>query len=198
MRVVGEYETQEFVDNMLPEDYEFYKNVINMSKEDYEFYKPVGDAVLLPVNEGVLHVDMWIPEEQDLIFRSCGKIIIVPFNELYKRDTIDSFNRFYISYKEAYYKKLRLITHYINYFIKFYDPDKELISIYMNLKYIVDLKKTTINRNAFIKLLMKYMFTPTMIKKLPKMSIDNYRVDLTACKITILNHWNSPMNMPGL
>jgi hypothetical protein len=141
----------------------------------------IGEAVLLPLPEGVIPVDNWEPEPEDIYATFKGKTFIIEFDKIFKRNTITDFNYFDISMKEAYYKRLDMISLYINYFIKFYDPDKELIMAYLRLKYLIDAKHISrIKRNSFIKTIQKTMFTDSMCEKIKKMSMDNYHVDLSS------------------
>lgn len=147
--------------------------------------KIIGEAILLPLKEGVVAVDEWVPEEKDKLVTYAGKTAIVRFDKIFKRKVLDSFCIFDISRKAAYYGKLELITHYINYFEKFYDKDHELIMAYLELKYLLDIKTTRkIKRSSMIKQIYHTIFTPSMCQKIVKMSEDNYRVDLSKKKKT--------------
>lgn len=130
-----------------------------------------------------IRVDEWQPEAADMKISYDGKIVIVPFHELFNRD-IDAVNNFFIK-KESYSKKLPEITHYINYFIKFYDPENELLFAYLKLKFFVDKKqlegkKNGLKRNAFIKIMHSIMFSKSMIAKIDRMVEDNYYIDVTS------------------
>ena len=52
-------------------------------------------------------------------------------------------NDFYAVYKDAYVKQFSEITKYINYFIKFYDKDNELLSNLLAIKYILENRNVT-------------------------------------------------------
>ena len=146
---------------------------------------------ILPVKEGVIAVDDWcgykknshgyyewkIPEE-DQIFKYGEKSITVDFGRFFdgKANVLDTF---YILYKDSYVRKLNLITHYINYFIKFYDPDMELLMNYFRMKYYIDSKKINLSRKKFIEILYDTIVTDTLYDKVTKMVEDNYRIDLS-------------------
>lgn len=141
----------------------------------------IGEAILMPVKEGVIPVDEWDMEDSDSIVGYCGKSVIVPFDQIFKRKIIQNFCIFDISKKEAYFKQLDVITKYINYFLKYYDPDQELIMAYLDLKYIIDNPAVTkLKRESMIDLIMDRLFTDSICEKIKKMSQDNYRVDLTS------------------
>jgi hypothetical protein len=155
---------------------------------------------ILPVPEGVVAVDDWcavygfkyndkgeaitildhwdIPEE-DRILKSVDKTITIDFHK-YFHIKESNFNKFYLQYKDSYVSKLNLITHYINYFIKFYDYDDELLGNYLRVKYWIDInpENDPRRRTDFINILYTSLITDTIYDKIKKMVEDNYRIDL--------------------
>lgn len=117
---------------------------------------------------------------KDNIVQYDGKLAIIPFDKIFNRDK-KGFNTFVIK-RESYVKLLPSISKYINYFIKFYDTDNELIVSYLMLKHQIDNKEKLINPKAFIKMLYSILFTETMIQKIHRMVDDNYYIDLEANK----------------
>lgn len=149
---------------------------------------------ILPVRDGVIAVDDWYPvfsydengekvwgewniPEEDQIFKIKDKNIIVEFDKIF--DISPILNTFYLRYKDSYISKLSLITHYINYFIKFYDEDQELLMNYLHMKFLLDVDKTKYGRKEFIRLIYTSFITPSIYKKVKRMVEDNYRIDLT-------------------
>lgn len=128
-----------------------------------------------------VRVDEWELTEKDALVMHDGKLVIIPFDKIFKRD-IQAINTFVIK-KDSYVKRLgddpkqgKGITHYINYFIRFYDPEKELIMTYLKLKYFIDDKNRKPSVPAFIKMMYYLLFTDTMMAKIRKMVDDNYYV----------------------
>jgi len=139
----------------------------------------IGDAILMPLKEGVIPVDEWEPDDEDLIVGYQGKQIIVLFDKIFDRPIPEEYNYFDISLKEAYYNQLPTIARYINYFLKFYDTDHELLMAYTKLKYMMDAKSIkSIKRGSFIRAVNDYLLSESMCNKITRMSKDNYRVDL--------------------
>ena len=136
---------------------------------------------VLPVKEGVIPVDEWIPDEKDRIVTYAGKCLYIPFDKLIAGVKNDKRNTFYVTYKDSYYKNFELITQYINYFIKFYD-DGELILNYLYCKRFIDSKKINPNRESMIRYLYEAFVTPTMYEKIARFVEDNYRIDLAQNK----------------
>ena len=155
---------------------------------------------ILPVPEGVVAVDDWgavygfkyndageaisildhweIPEE-DRILKAMDKTITIDFHKFFHIPE-SNFNKFYLQYKDSYVSKLNLITHYINYFIKYYDDDDELLGNYLRVKYWVDInpENDPRRRSDFIQILYTSLITDTMYDKIKRMVEDNYRIDL--------------------
>lgn len=137
---------------------------------------------LSPVKEGIIPVDEWKESQEDILVNYAGKSVIIPFDRLIDQVHTDALNVFYVSYKDSYVKKFDQITQYLNYFIKFYDPDHELIMNYLHCKFMIDSAKTNPSRSAMIKLIYKYFVTKSMYEKVKAFVEDNYRIDLAQNK----------------
>lgn len=126
-----------------------------------------------------IKVDEWMPKPSDNKVVYDGKLMVIPFNKLFNRQDSDVLNTFIIK-KESYVKRLPDLCHYINYFIKYYDADNELLMTYFKLKFLIDSKSSTIGIGAFIKLVYNILLSESMINKIVTMVEDNYYVDLTS------------------
>ena len=144
--------------------------------------KTKNQVVLSPLKEGVIPVDEWEIKPEDEIVSFSGKCVIIPFNKYIDRVQNDYLNIFYVTYKDSYVKQFSRITRYINYFIKFYDKDNELLLNYFYCKHMIDSKKTNPSRGAVIKWIYKYFITDTMYDKVKRFVEDNYRIDLAQNK----------------
>jgi len=128
---------------------------------------------------GFVRVDEWEPRDTDIKIGYDGKLMLIPFDIIFNRDSAKTLNTFVIK-KESYVRKLSEITHYINYFIRFYDTNNELLLSYLKLKYLIDDKKRKINTNAFTMMLYTILFTKTMQDKISRMVEDNCYIDLAS------------------
>ena len=137
---------------------------------------------LSPLADGIIPVDEWIPEEEDKVMTYAGKCVIIPFDKFLDRVNTDYLNIFYISFKDSYVNQLDRIALHVNYFIKYYDEDDELLMNYYYCKFMIDSKKTNPSRKSMIKWLYKYFVTPSMYRKVMKFVEDNYRIDLAQNK----------------
>lgn len=163
---------------------------------------------ILPVREGVQAVDDWFPvygltkkgdmaiirwdiPEECQIVKSVDKTITMCFDKIF--DTSDRINTFYLRYKDSYISKMYLITHYINYFMHFYDDDNELITNYFFIKYFIDIKgdMKNMSRKELIKLLYTQLITDSIYDKVKRMVEDNYRVDLASTNVDNIKYSES-------
>lgn len=128
------------------------------------------------MSEKFIRVDEWVPKPEDNIITADGKLMIIPFDKIFKRSSL--INNFIIK-KDSYIKHSPELCHYINYFIKFYDYNNELLVSYAKLKYMIDNKKQKIGVKTFIRILYTILFTDSLKSKIIKMVEDNYYIDLS-------------------
>lgn len=126
-----------------------------------------------------IRVDDWKPTKKDTIVTYDGKLIKIPFDEIFNKPNIEALNTFIIK-KESYVSRLPELIHYINYFIKYYDSDNELIMSYLKLKFIIDDKRKKIKTGKFIDAIYNILFTDTLKAKIEKLVEDNYYIDLSS------------------
>lgn len=151
--------------------------------------KPEGirntEDELLPVKPGIIAVDEWVPDEEDNIVRYVGKVIYIPFSRIFHQEddtTYQSYEAFYGDCKDSYSKQFGTLVHYINYFIKFYDTDNELLLNYMHCKFTIDNNSPYLSRKRMIDDLYCNFVTDTMYNKIKAFVEDNYRLDLSRNK----------------
>ena len=126
-------------------------------------------------------ITSWKPKSQDdILVNSDGKIFIIYFEKVIKPEAVaSSYDRFYIK-KGSYEKQLDVITKYINFFMKFYDPENEMLMAYFKIKYAIDKQKmfTEENPEQLIDLIYELLFTPSIVQKINKLVEDNYLDDI--------------------
>ena len=108
-----------------------------------------------------------------------GKVITMDFASVFNNrpELNTDFSKFIIL-KSSYANNLDLIVKYINYFIRFYDKEGELILIYFKLKSLISRKNNKYGPKSFKKVLYNIMFTDTMVDKIKRMVEDNYLLDI--------------------
>ena len=135
-----------------------------------------------------INVDNWIMDNpNDIIFTNSKGRLIAPVAVFYGLDTgamndtdIECLNSFVLSSKKCYNSNdMRVhLCKYLNYFEKFYDQDKEYLSILSKLKYLIDYTKEY-NKQMFFNDLWRYILSGSMLMKVERMVCDNYRLNLT-------------------
>ena len=133
-------------------------------------------------------IDNWLPKDEDRVFYTIKNAIIMETVSMYYGipDSDPNFinaNSFIVTPKRCYNGDdlRRHICHYLNYFCKFYDPEKELAFYYVRLKRMIDLGAVTIGgkrypytEENFISDIQRYVLSPSMWAKVEKLNNDNY------------------------
>lgn len=125
-------------------------------------------------------VDDWVAEEEDLIFKHCKGAMLLPVSDYYNIPDFKALDYFVISSKQRCYNRDEMrfhLSHYLNYFLKFYDTDKELLMIFYKIKYLIDFEPEY-NEDAFRYDVMRYIFSFSIIYKVDLMNRDNYSLKL--------------------
>lgn len=125
-------------------------------------------------------VDDWVPEEKDKIIRTIKGAIICDISSFYGMEGNMNLDYFNMESKRSYNNpKLREHTvHYLNYFLKYYDREHELLSIYSVIKYMIDYVPSY-NKDAFFYDINKYIIHGTLAIKADYMTRDNYQLTLS-------------------
>lgn len=124
-------------------------------------------------------VDNWIPEREDIIFKSCKGSLILPVAEYYGIDN-EGLNIFSLAPKRCYNGNIMRehLPKYLNYFTKYYDQDKELLMAYFNMKYVLDYHGDMYEKDQFIMDIKRFILSPSILNKAYIMNEDNYNLDL--------------------
>ena len=125
--------------------------------------------------------------DQDTIFRNTKGYIIVPINHFYKKQEPigRGLDAFVMSTKKCYNSELMRnhICQYNNYFLRFYDYDKEYITLLANIKYLIDYVPEY-SIDGFISDIVRYILSPSILEKTRLMTEDNYILDLAYKNVT--------------
>lgn len=124
-------------------------------------------------------ITSWKPKADDILVTNDGKLFIIFFEKLFQPEKVKIYDRFFIK-KGSYEKQLDVITKYINFFMKFYDPEKEMAMGYLKIKFALDKEKrfNQDNPEQLIDLIYELLFTDTVVQKINKMVEDNYLDDI--------------------
>lgn len=129
-----------------------------------------------------IQVDRWIPDEGDELLKSNKGAIYVPVTKaIFNQDDPENpINWFILSPKKCYNSD-EMRPHmclYINYFEKYYDPDKEYFSNISHIKYMIDYFEKEYTKEAFMFDLERYIYRSGLYGKIYKMVMDNYYINL--------------------
>ena len=125
--------------------------------------------------------DKWKPEKEDILFTNAKDIIIANVGSIYELDDPNSrINFFWIKPKKSYNSDL-LRNHccdYLNYFEKFFDPQKEYFSNLGIMKFVID-NYPDYNIHNFIFDIKKYILQSSIFDKVNAMVNHNYSLELS-------------------
>ena len=126
-------------------------------------------------------VDTWeVTDPNDKIFSNTKGIIFIPvIQALGLSEDYMALNYFIMSPKKCYNSQVMRdhTCQYLNYFEKYYDPDKELIMVISRIKYLID-SFPDYDKINFIYDIKTYIMSDNLRKKAWQMVEDNYSLDL--------------------
>lgn len=139
-----------------------------------------------------VRVDDWFrPKEEAYVYEDNGDIKLnlekcMPKSSprLRQRDEqgCNDLETFKIS-RKAFKNSFPIIINYIDYFIEFYDKEKELPSLYLHWKKVIDSGKLTLSPDEFRDMVFKNIFVESHIKEnIYRMVEDNQYLDITIDK----------------
>ena len=123
-------------------------------------------------------VDQWEPNTVEAVFKTTKRFIIAPISSIWNmsENNLDFFD---ISSKKCYNsdEMRNHICRYLNYFERFFDPDRELFSVIGNMKWLM-VYRQDYRKEHFIYDLKRYILSPTIVKKVESMVEYNYCLEL--------------------
>lgn len=117
-----------------------------------------------------------------------GDGVRMNFQKMFQMQTLSSLGdeeeiRFMETFtitRDAYINKIDIICQYVDYFIEFYDPDKELPMIYLHMKSVIDNERYSMTPIEFKNLLISQMILQSSVKDHIYEFIDyNNHIDVT-------------------
>lgn len=118
-------------------------------------------------------------KKDDVVEKVSKQALEIRFDKIFDNSELKSLNTFIIKPKQAYYNNTELYCPYLNYFIKYYDSDNELITAYLKLKVMCDRNKKY-PKEVFLDDLYSYILSEDMIEKIEKLVDDNYQIPLSS------------------
>ena len=125
-------------------------------------------------------IDEWIPKKEDMIFRTVKGALMCDISSFFGRENDPNLDSFYLKSKRSYNsEKVRNhMVQYLNYFEKFYDYDKELLSIYSSIKFMIDFEPAY-GKEALFYDIIRYIINGPLSIKVDYMNNDCYSLSLT-------------------
>ena len=150
----------------------------NKPNVNQNLFKPFYISEEIP---SFIPVDSWVPtNDEDKIFKHVKGSIILPVSEYYGISDNAVLDNFILNSKKSYNSdNLREhLCHYINYFEKFYDTDRELLAVYYKIKYLIDYVNSYSKEDLSCDI-YRYILTGNVFFKIRMMNRDNYSLNLT-------------------
>ena len=119
-------------------------------------------------------IDKWTPNPEDILFTNAKGIIYAPINTVFQSD-VDSINYFIMSPKKCYNSQV-MRDHtclYLNYFEKYFDPDKELFVTMARIKYLIDYEQNY-SKQGFLYDIRAYILGKSLTDKVAALTEYNY------------------------
>ena len=139
------------------------------------------------INEGNIPlVDEWKPEIEDIIFSNAKGIIIAPVMQVLNLPAgNETLNYFFMNSKKCYNSQVMRdhICLYLNYFEKYYDPERELLIHISRIKYLMEVSQVY-DELSFINDTKAYILSEGLKNKAIQMVNDNYSLKLQYKNIT--------------
>lgn len=136
------------------------------------------------INNDYVPVDEWVPSSEDQLYVTTRGSLWLPVAQMYGIDIEKSpdkqmLNAFILASKRCYNGQIMRehLPHYLNYFEKFYDKDKELLWCMCNCKITIDTTQSY-TKDQFMSDLRRYILSPSICAKARMMNEDNYNLNL--------------------
>lgn len=138
------------------------------------------DLMIFDVETPFHPIDEWVPTPADEVFKTSRDYVVMDVSSYYKMERNPSLDTFVMKSKRSYNNPdtREHIVHYLNYFERFYDVEKELYSIYAMMKYLIDCRADEYSAEAFIYDLSRYIMDGPISIKIDSLNRDNYSLNL--------------------
>lgn len=169
------YDTQEMWDR------EFADAVASKKEDKINSYKAMDLSTLAKSKD-----DIWIINEHPNLRINYGKALPKSVMKgLFENEEDRRAAETFKIGRKAFQNNLAQTCQYLSYFTEFYDPEKELIALYVYIKNIVDNGRQSLTVEEFKKHLMGKIFRDYHIKEnIYRMVEDNHYIDATIDKKT--------------
>ena len=158
--------------------------------------------------QGFVDIDEWVPNPEDMIFtNSKGVIELNEINKIFGLPDHSPIGIFMMTPKKCYNSNTQVkpngmtvigfrdhCTHYLNYFEKFYDTDRQLVSLYAQIKYLIEYQEHYTEDNFITAEIVDKDITYTF-----PMNVKIYSERISSIKFFVDGEWRDsvPEDMVG-
>lgn len=121
----------------------------------------------------------WAPTPDQIYFIYEDEVVKARFDKFLNMEHAQ-FSTFYIT-KKHYKERMTDVVHHLNYFLTYYDTDKEFFISMLSLKFMVD-NNFQMTQKLFKSLIMRRIITPSFINKVKAMANDLYTININTDK----------------
>ena len=133
--------------------------------------------------DGFPKLHYWLPSPEDIYFSVDAGTVKGRFDEIFEgcegleHVDLEDLSTFHIILKHFTNKMPDVVAH-MNYYIKFYDIDREFLLSYISLKYIIDTKTRYLTTKSLKSFIMDRVMTETFMDRIIKMVDDLYVINI--------------------
>lgn len=134
-----------------------------------ELPKTPGQVAALP------EISEWVPKPENIYYLFEDEIVRARYDRVGLKD--ESPLSIYLIRKNHYKERMDDIVLHINYFLTYYDTDKESFMSALSIKFMVDSNKA-MSQEAFRSLVLGRLITESFIAKCKMMAFDLYKINI--------------------
>ncbi len=127
-------------------------------------------------NEIIPELNKWECEKGKEYFIYENEVVRARYEEILGLDKGTILSTFLII-KNHYKDRMADVIKHINYFLTFYDTEKELFLAILSIKFIID-QNNSISQKMFKKLIMDRVVTDTLMNNVKRMANDLYTINI--------------------
>lgn len=105
--------------------------------------------------------------------------IYFKFNKVFSTSNNNKNLNLFVITRKAYLKRVSFYSQYINFFVKYYDEDKEYMTSMLIVKYLIDNNDREYSYAEFMKDVINKIMTDSVIEKITQLVNDEYMVEMT-------------------
>jgi len=122
----------------------------------------------------------WVPTDEQKFFTIDHDIVIANYSETFNINPDSSISQFVII-KNHFKSRMPDVVQHINYFLNFFDEEKELYLSILSVKFNID-QYRSMSYKVFTKLIMKNVVTDSFITKIRDMADSLYQLNINTDK----------------